>query len=547
MGKELFRNPIIQGGYPDPSICRVGEDYYMVTSSFYYFPGLPIFHSKDLVNWEQLGNAISRPEQLDFKNCSASEGLWAATIRYHNGRFYIVNTLDVNGRTCRYNFIITAEDPAGPWSDAIVIEGAEGIDPSLYFDEDGRIWYCSNLVPEDLKYPEQKVIYACELDAETFQIKGEKHVIFDSNMDHTFYTEAPHIFHVNGMYYLMTASGGTQTNHCVNIYRSKELLGSYEPCPRNPIVTNRNVPLNNMLGISVVGHGDLVCTQNDEWYMVLLGIRPYEHYIEDYDQFLPRQWIRTPDRNKAAQFNLGREVFLLPMAWDYDEWPIVDNHNGMVNIKERRPNLPEHRFPMKSRIDQFEEKTLDFIWCMRRPVQVPFYSLEERPGFLRLKGTSVMAEDTETPALLVRRQQHNCFHISTAMEFEPTSEGEEAGLIATQNEKYAILLVKTMLDSQVVVATYQLVNGVRTLLAKTPVEPGRVYLTLEGGVGSYSTFFGKSERQLQPSVTGLDGSILSTVVADGFVGTYIGMYASAGKNAESTQADFDWFSYETKS
>ena len=328
-----------------------------------------MFQSRDLVHWEQIGNAISRPDQLDFRNCDSSEGLWAATIRYHEGTFYIINTLDVQGRTYRYNYIVTAKDPAGPWSDAVIIEGADGIDPSLFFDQDGKMWYCSNLIPEDLKFPYHKVIYACELDPETFQICGEKHIIFDSNVDHTLFTEAPHIYEIHGMYYLMTASGGTQTNHCVNIYRSETLLGPYEPCPRNPIVTNRNVRLNNDLGIAVVGHGDLIETQKGEWYMVLLGIRPYQKYIEDYDRYLPRKWIREPDRNKDAQFNLGREVCMIPMAWDYDNWPIVDNHNGMVNPMERKPDLDEWRPPLKSRVDNFEDPVLDMIWCIHQYLQ----------------------------------------------------------------------------------------------------------------------------------------------------------------------------------
>ena len=149
MKNDTYHNPIIKGGYPDPSVCRVGDDYYMVTSSFSYFPGLPVFKSTDLVHWEQIGNAISRPNQLDYRNCGSSEGLWAATIRYHEGRFYIVNTLDVQGRTYRYNFVLTTKDPEGEWSDAVIIQGADGIDPSLYFDENGRMWYCGNMIPEE--------------------------------------------------------------------------------------------------------------------------------------------------------------------------------------------------------------------------------------------------------------------------------------------------------------------------------------------------------------------------------------------------------------
>jgi len=542
--KNTFHNPVIKGGYPDPSICRVEDEYYMVTSSFSYFPGLPVFKSKDLVHWEQIGNAISRPGQLDYRNCDSSEGLWAATIRYHAGVFYIVDTLDVEGRTYRYNFVITTTDPAGEWSDAVLIEGADGIDPSLFFDEDDRVWYCGNTIPGELKFPSHKMIYLCELDRETFQFKGERQMIYDANTDHSLFMEAPHIYQVEGMYYLVTASGGTQTNHCVNICRSDCLTGPYEPCPRNPVVTNRNLRLVNRLGVAVAGHGDLVQTQTGEWYMVLLGIRPYECEIEDYDCFRPRKWIRTPDRNRDAQFNLGREVFLIPIAWDYDGWPLVDNHNGMVNLVERRPDLPGWRPPLHSRVDNFTEDTLDMIWCMRRPAARPFYSLTERPGYLRLWLGPVRIEDLETPAMLVRRQQHYDFQAAVAMEFEPAGDGEEAGLVITQNERFCYLLLKRKQDSQVVISCYKVVNGIRKLISETEIGAGTCYLFLEGSEGAYHFYYGRTEREMIPLVLEEDGSLLSTVVADGFVGAYMGMYASSCGAESNNYADFDWFRYE---
>lgn len=544
MNTRTFHNPVIKGGYPDPSVCRVGKDYYMVTSSFYYFPGLPVFKSRDLVHWEQLGNAISRPEQLDYRNCDSSEGLWAATIRYHNGRFYIVNTLDVQGRTYRYNFIVTAEDPAGEWSDAVIIVGADGIDPSLYFDNDGRIWFCANMIPEDLKYPTHKQIYLCELDPETFQFVGERHIIYDGAMDYSLFMEAPHVYHIDGMYYLLTACGGTQTNHCVNISRSRDLLGPYEPCPRNPIVTNRNLRIINELGVAVTGHGDLVQTHKGEWFMFLLGIRPYEQEIGDYECYQPRKWIRTPDRNRNAQFNLGREVFMVPIAWDFDGWPLVDNQNGMVNLIERKPDLTTDCPAFQSRIDNFEEETLDMIWCMRRPVFHPFYSLLERRGYLRMKLLPVAMESTMTPAMLVRRQQHYDFQAALAMEFEPRENGEEAGLVIVQNERFGFLLIRQMMENHSVVSCYRVVNGIRELIGARETENGRVYLTIEGGEGYYSFYYGNREREKIPLALKEDGAILSTLVADGFVGAYLGMYAaSVQKNSENV-ADFDWFRYE---
>lgn len=541
---DRFHNPIIKDGYPDPSLCRAGDTYYMVTSSFYYFPGLPVFRSRDLVHWEQIGNAISRPKQLDYKNCESSEGLWAATIRYHNGRFYIAGMLDVQGRTHRYNFILTAEDPAGPWSDAVIIEEADGIDPSLYFDENGRIWFCGNTVPSDLKYPEQKQIYLCELDPDTFQFKGERRILFDGAWDWSLFMEGPHLYKIDGIYYLMTACGGTQTNHCVNLYRSATLFGPYEPCPRNPVVTNRNLRILNRLGVAVTGHGDLVQTQNGQWYMALLGIRPYEHLIEDYECFQPRMWIRRPDRNKKAQFNLGREVFLIPIAWDYDGWPLVDNENGYVNLSERRPDLPWSRPPLQSRVDNFECKELDMIWCMRRQVTDPFYSLDARLGFLRLNLLPVRAEEKETPAMLVRRQQHNDFHAAAAMEFTPEAEGEEAGLIITQNERFSFLLLKERQADGDYVKGYRVINGRRELMGSAPAKAGRLYLHIEGSLGKYSFYYGYTEREMLPLAVSEDGSILSTLVADGYVGTYLGMYASSGGKPSSGYADFDWFRYE---
>lgn len=544
MTKKTFDNPIISGGYPDPSICRVGDDYYMVTSSFYYFPGLPIFHSKDLVHWEQIGNAISRAEQLDYRNCDSSEGLWAATLRYNNGVFYIVDTLDVEGRKYRYNFIITATDPAGEWSNATIIEDADGIDPSLYFDDEDNIWFCANMIPDTIEYPTHKAIYLQQLDPVTFQFTGERHIIYDGSIDYSQYMEGAHIYHIEQYYYLITACGGTQTNHCVNIARGEKLLGPYEPCPRNPIVTNRGLRIINELGVSVVGHGDLVETQNGEWFMVLLGVRPYKKDIEDYDCFQPRKWIRTPDRNKNAQFNLGREVFLIPIGWDYDEWPLVNNKNGMVNLTERRPNLPEYRPPLYSRIDNFENPALGIIWCMRRPVKEPFYSLTANSGYLRLFLGAASVEDKETPSLLVRRQQHYNFQACTSMEFTPHTDSEEAGLVITQNEKFSFIILKQLSNSTPIISLYRIINGQRELISSRAIADGKLYLSVEGSVGYYSFYYGTSEHQMIPLALKVDGELLSTLVADGFVGSYLGVYASSKHKISTNYADFDWFRYE---
>ena len=216
----------------------------------------------------------------------------------------------------------------------------------------------------------------------------------------------------------------------------------------------------------------------------------------------------------------------------------------MVNLEERRPELPYFRPPHHSGVDNFEEKVLDMIWCMRRPVQNPFYSLTVRPGYLRMELSHVRLEDMDTPAMLVRRQQHYNFQAALAMEFEPLRDGEEAGLVLTQNERFSFLLVKEMKKGRVMLNCYRLVNGVRELLRSVETGPGRLYLTVEGTEGSYDFYYGMRERQKTALALGEDGSILSTLVADGFVGTYLGMYASAGHKASHNHADFDWFRYE---
>ena len=547
MNQDTFRNPILPGFYPDPSICAANGKYYIVTSSFYYFPGLPVFESEDLVHWRQIGNAIDRPDQLDYRDCENSEGLWAPTIRYHEGRFYIVNTLDVNGRTHRYNYVIWAEDPAGPWSDAVVIDGADGIDPSLFFDEEGRVWLCYNHVPERTAYPEHKQIILRELDRETWQFAGPEHIIWDAVKDYSLYMEAPHIFRIGEWFYLMTAEGGTQTNHCVRFYRSRSLAEGYEPCPRNPVVSNRSLRMVNALGVSVAGHGDLIQTPAGEWYMVLLGIRPYEHYVEDYDRFLPRMWIRKPDRNQSAQYNMGREAFLVPVAWDGDGWPIVDNENGYVNLRERRPNLPWHRDPWQSRVDNFETANLGLQWVMQRPPRKRFWSLSDRPGFLRLSALPALAEEKASSAAVLRRQQHNDFQAAVAMEFDPQHDGEEAGRLLAQNDRFSYLLVKERFEGSNRLACWQILNGTRILAASEKVPDGRVYLFIEGRPGAYSFFWGMTEREMKPLALNLDGTILSTLVADGYVGVLMGMYVSNGRaerKAPDCHADFDWFRYE---
>ncbi len=520
--QNYVENPILSGFYPDPSICRVGEDYYMVTSSFVYFPGLPVFHSRDLVHWEQIGHAISSPNQLDYQNCETSLGLWAPTIRWHDGTFYIINTFVSQGREARRdNFIVTASDPAGPYSKAQFIEGADGIDPSLFFDEDGRMWYTGNYIANPGLYEGHHGIYLCELDPKTFQFKGERHIIWDGNKSRSKWIEAPHLYRENGYYYLIAAEGGTFTNHCVVMARCRTIDGDYEICPRNPVVTHRHLSLERE--ISVVGHGDIVETQTGEWWMVLLGVRPYAQ----------------------AHFNLGRETFLLPVRWESDGWLMADNDNGLVNAKERMPKLPVFLPPPFFSSDNFESPALDLLWNTIHPAPAPFWSLAERPGCLRLHLRPEVLHEISTPAFIGRRQQHASFRIQTAMDFQPADSCEEAGLALIQDDRFHYTFTVTQGEGSRRLLLRAVQKRQITILAEVSLPAsGRIYLTAAATALGYHFYYGLTDREFITVYENADPTLLSSVTNEGFTGTYLGMYATSNHESRDNYADFDWFLYE---
>lgn len=522
MVKETFQNPLLPGFYPDPSICRVGEDYYMVTSSFVYYPGLPIFHSKDLVNWEQIGHGIHRSTQLDYKNCETSEGLWAPSIRYHNGTFYIINTFVSEGREAnRDNYIITAKDPAGPWSDAVVVKGADGIDSSLFFDEDGSVWYVGNFISDEKLYEGHHGIYLNELDPVTLQFKGPRYIIWDGKKSRSKWIEAPHIYKKDGWYYLLVAEGGTFINHSVQMARCKTIHGDYEVCPRNPVLSHRHLPL--MSPISVTGHADIVETQNGEWWMVLLAIRPYE----------------------GGHYNLGRETFMVPFVWAEDGWPMIDNETGLVQERERLPKLPRQPFPLMPESDNFEAPSLQMQWNTIHPPAEPFYSLSERPGFLRLFTRPQVMEEICTPSFVGRRQRHKTFLVKTAMEFTPAADGEEAGIALIQDDRFHYLMVLRQQEGKNLLQLYRTENSIRSLVTETEIsQRGRLYLSVQGNVTDYDFYYGYTEQEMIPLASGMDGALLSSDVNNGFTGAYIGMYTSSNHQESGNHADFDWFTYQ---
>jgi alpha-N-arabinofuranosidase len=512
--QKNFHNPILPGCYPDPSVCRVEEDYYLVTSTFEYFPGLPIFHSRDLTHWHQIGHVLDRPSQLDLDEIRPSGGLYAPTIRHYKGTFYVINTL-VDGKTRSGNFIVTATQPQGPWSEPYWLEDADGFDPSLFFDEDGRVWFTANRLHEEGYYTGHTEVYLREIDIENMKLIGAETVLWDGAVKGAVWAEAAHIYKVNGFYYLLVAEGGTAHHHAVTIVRSKNVAGPYETYRGNPILTHRHLGLD--YPIVGTGHADLVETQNGEWWMVLLAMRPYGGYY----------------------YNLGRETFLVPVRWE-DEFPVVSPGTGRVEFEYSAPNLPEHVLDVIPARDDFDHATLAYQWNFLRTPRDDFYGLTERKSYLRLRLRPQHLAEKSNSSFVGRRQQHINFKAQTEFEFTPQV-NECAGLVLIQNNDFHFRFVVTH-ENENIIRLIKRSHGQDETLATQTLPVGRYVLKVTAHEQSYSFYFSTNGQWLTLAEN-VDGRILSTPVAGGFVGAYIAMYASSNGQPSANHADFDWFEY----
>lgn len=512
---KTFRNPILSGFYPDPSICRVGEDYYLVNSTFEYFPGLPIFHSRDLVHWHQIGHVLDRPAQLPLQGVRPSGGLYAPTIRYAHSTFYVINTL-VDGKAKAGNFIVTATDPAGPWSEPYWLD-SQGIDPSLFFDEDGRVWYTGTRPKVNGDYYGHTEIFLRELDLASMCLVGEEHVLWDGAAKGAVWAEAPHIYKVEGRYYLLIAEGGTDYHHAVTVARSDAITGPYKSNPGNPILTHRH--LGRDYPIVGTGHADFVETQNGEWWAVLLAMRPYGGYF----------------------YNLGRETFLVPMRWE-EGWPCISPGIGRVEFSYPAPDLPEQTWPALPARNDFDSPTFAWYWNFLRTPPDDFASLNNRPGYLRLQVRPQKLSEPTNPSFVGRRQQHIHFRAQCAMEFTPQSEHEYAGLILIQNNDFYYLFAVTKRDEPVI-QLIKRAQGREEILVEQLAPFGQTVLKIEAHEQAYNFYVAEEQGTWRSVAENVDGRILSTPVAGGFVGTYIAMVASSNGQPSTNHADFDWFEY----
>lgn len=510
-GPGDFRNPVLQGFYPDPSIVRVGEDFYLVNSSFSWFPGIPVFHSRDLVSWKQIGNAISRPEQLDFKGRELSQGVFAPAISYHDGIFYIVNTCFF----CGGNYVITAKNPAGPWSDPVWLkELGWGIDPSLFFDDDGTAWLLNNDVPPGKEmYEGHRAVWIQRFDTRTMKLVGPRTVLLDGGVDpqeNPTWIEGPHIFRKGGWYYLTAAEGGTGDRHSQVVLRGRRPEGPFMPFRHNPILTQRDLDPARPNPITSAGHADLVDTASGDWWAVFLATRPY-----------------TGDA-----YNTGRETFLLPVTWTGDGWPVILEPGKPIPTVAPRPNLPRDPAPPIPNsgpftvMEEFDGKALGLNWMRMRNPEGMWHRLAG--GSLYLTPRSQGLGDVANPSFVARRQQHMNMEASTRLRFEPGA-GEAAGLAIIQRDEYwyALLVADAggKREVRVVVRDGAETPAAGRVLASAPVPAGDIRLRMVAEGGKMHFDWAGANGDWKRLLSDADGTVLSTWRARGFVGAMVGPYA----------------------
>ena len=509
LAMSLFQNPILPGFYPDPSICRVGDDYYLLTSSFAYFPGIPIFHSRDLVHWRQIGHCLERREQLDLKCCTIKDGIWAPAICHHRGIFYVTATKMQKGGGG--NFIVTATDPAGPWSDPIWVD-QPGIDPSLFFDEEDR---CHYLTTHRTPGRSRNEIVMSEIDLATGKRLSELVTLWSGIGDLA--PEGPHLYKIGGFYYLMIAEGGTYGGHMENIARSESLWGPYVACPHNPILTHRH---DHSLPIQFAGHGDLVELPDASWWMVHLGVRC---------SFYQKQ-------------HLGRETFLVPVSWSADGWPLVNGGSGVTDMETEAPKLPPHPWTKENEKNDFGSFGQSYQWNYLGNPAAENYSVEERPGWLRLRGSASTLASMEQPTFLGRRQQHFNVQASVWIDFDPAKENEEAGLavymspdahyklsIQRRNGKRIISLGLRLDRLETEIGCHELADGPAML----EILAARDFYGFRFGQGETTTLLGEASTRY-----------LCAEVADTFTGVYFGMFATGNGQEACASAHFQQFDYK---
>lgn len=490
---QTFTNPILPGFNPDPSVCRVGEDYYLVTSSFTWYPGLPVYHSRDLVNWKLIGHALDRPGMVDMDGLNDNDGIWAPTIRYRDGLFYIITTASKSGG----NFYITAKDPQGPWSDPVWLEGVPGIDPSLFWDDDGRCYYTGNTWDFKKSWPAQCAVWMQEIDLAEGRLVGERKTLTYGHANNATYAEGPHLYKTDGRYLLLMAEGGSGYHHAVTAHQSDSLWGPYVACKSNPVLTHRH--LGKKYPIQNLGHADLVQTQSGEWYSVALGTRTVGGF--------------TP---------LGRETFLCKVEFE-DGTPVYNPGHGIVLQEQERPDLPWT--PV--------EKAPEPWYFVRVPKEDFFRSPDK--GNICLSLQPEVIDSLVSAPMMLRKVTRHSFTAGARLDFRTGKENEEAGIVLyrTANGYYSLMKGK---DGIVLTRKHL---GKKETLAKAACDRPQVFMKVEVDGTEVRFSFGDSPDRMVP----IGGTQKIDAVSDNamnkFNGPGVGIYASSNGRKSGNEAIFD--------
>lgn len=528
---RYIHNPVLSGFNPDPSILRVNEDYYIATSTFEWFPGVQIHHSKDLINWKLVARPLNRVSQVDMKGNPNSGGIWAPCLSYNDGIFYLIYT-DVK---CHdegifddtNNYLVTTKDIYGEWSDPIYLNSS-GFDPSLFHDGDGRKWLVN--MTWDFRPWKNSFggVLLQEYSEKEKRLVGPITNIFSGTKLGA--TEAPHLYRRDGYYYLITAEGGTLWEHAVSMARSENITGPYEVDPENPILTSIN---DCTLELQKSGHASLVETHNGEWYMAHLCGRP------------------IPSRGRCI---LGRETAIQKVKWTQDGWLRLDTGGNKPFVKVPAPNLPEYKWEKEKERDDFDSNELNIHFqTLRIPLGEDVLTLTERQGYLRLRGRESLSS-LHTQSLVARRQQAFCFEASTCLEFEPRNYQQMAGLVYFYDTKdFYYLHVTHDEDEKKCLNIMNSFNGKFNYPLKAPVSIAgwrQVYLKLMVKYDRAQFFYSKDGKQWEKICDMFDCSNLSDEHCQNigilkFTGAFVGMCCQ-DLSGQRLPADFDYFEYIEK-